>query len=1213
MKKLLLIFSFLCASLSEAQTATENYISTTDCLNDDCTKKAYTVQYFDLLGRPKQIVNVQATPSGKDIVTHLEYDEFGRQVKKYLPVPQVSTGAGSYYSGPLGIYPTTYGNEKIYSEKILEKSPLQRVLQQKQVGNDWNTKPVVFGYDVNGIEDHVKKYEVVATWDPTLKVYTNELLPVSEYLPGQLIKNTVTDEDENKTIEFKDGSGQTVLVRKAIDASKNADTYYVYNDYKQLAYVVPPLASIAVLDPTSLNNLCYQYVYDSKNRLVEKRLPGKGLEYFVYDRQDRIVATQDINLREKGQWMYTKYDKFGRIGFTGISTGGDRNIEQAIADGFIDNNVKRTDFVFFNRQGLDVFYDPNGTYPNINWVTMLSVNYYDTYPSYPTGAEVPNFIAGQKVLKQLGQSTTAKNTVSLPVASYIKNIEDDNWTKAFTYYDEKGRIIGSYTNNHLGGYTKTESELDFAGVTKQSKVYHKRLASDTEKVITQTFTYDGQNRLLVHRHQVDTNPEEILVQNEYNELSQIKNKKLGGTTIAQPLQSIDYTYNIRGSLTKINDPTNLNGKLFGYELKYNNPVNPNIAPGRFNGNIAEIDWKNASEDVLKRYNYVYDGLGRLKDAVYSEPNDTAPFNNNYNEHLTYDVNGNIKTLKRNAFPVTGTTATQVDDLMYEYTGNRLVKVVENALNDTGYEGGNNTISYDLNGNMKDMLDKGIKSIKYNYLNLSNEYLVQQNTIFGQTSEANISYLYRADGAKLRKTHFSPGNRMIKSSTRITDYLDGFQYSYVEGGGPCITCRTGNAFEQQAYKGILNPLFPGTPEWKLDFVATAEGFYSFTENRYIYQYRDHLGNTRVTFAKGSEGTPEIIDTNNYYPFGLNHISEMLSTSNFGSFYSYKYNGKELQETGMYDYGARMYMPDLGRWGVVDAMAEKFSSLSPYNYALNSPGMIIDPDGNFAVSYSGEAAQEAFRSYRETMSVSSETSSGNYFTGLGSSPFGKYDWVMRKDGSIYWDKNANDYYSTKIDEIYLGKEIGMTFNSYIDEKLWDGPNSKAPGDKLTSTIILTGRENSKGELISLVGRSSIEIGWTPIGTARDYYPGEGGSNNVFNMKTTSTGINVNFEQHASVPWQEHFAINAMGLKIVDVAQKLNINYNKNNGNLSIDAYTNIFPSATLYVQGTVAMQYNQPSFMKSHAIPPVKGIQSTPRGIPVPKTDTSNYPSKFYKRN
>ncbi|UKB85376.1 hypothetical protein LF887_07050 [Chryseobacterium sp. MEBOG06] len=97
---------------------------------------------------------------------------------------------------------------------------------------------------------------------------------------------------------------------------------------------------------------------------------------------------------------------------------------------------------------------------------------------------------------------------------------------------------------------------------------------------------------------------------------------------------------------------------------------------------------------------------------------------------------------------------------------------------------------------------------------------------------------------------------------------------------------------------------------------------------------------------SAGAPEITDTNNYYPFGLNHTGgNGLNSSNFGSFYSYKYNGKELQETGMFDYGWRQYMPDLGRWNGIDQLAEAYTSISPFAYVANNPISMRDPDGRW----------------------------------------------------------------------------------------------------------------------------------------------------------------------------------------------------------------------------------------------------------------------------
>ncbi|NMR34682.1 RHS repeat-associated core domain-containing protein [Chryseobacterium aquaticum] len=957
MKKIIIPIStlFLAGFYHAQATNTENYVQTKVYLepvntSSSTAKQIQTVQYLDGLGRPKQVVSVKASPTGKDVVSHIEYDQYGRQVKDYLPVPQSGTQSGGIYISPLSNASTQYGSEKIYAEKIFESSPLNRVFEQKQVGNAWNDKPVKFEYDANSVADAVKKYTTTTTM---LNGATNSVLSQTDYYgANKLFKNTVTDEDGNKTIEFKNGEGQTLLVRKMLDDVNRADTYYVYNEYNQLVYVIPPLAVVAnALDSTTLNSLCYQYKYDGENRLVEKKLPGKGWEFMVYDKQDRLVLTQDANLRTTANnfaakgWLFTKYDQFGRVVYTGFfSNTATRTAMQTAINSMAanpGNNEMRSENSF-NLNGMDVFYTKNA-FPTGS-MKILSVNYYDSYPSYSFNPSFPSAIYGKPILTD-NAATLGKSTKSLPVMTLVKNIEDDNWTKNYSYYDTKGRPIGSYSINHLGGFTKTESELDFAGTVLQTKTYHKRLNTDTEKVITETFTYDHQNRLLTHKHKIDNNTEEILAQNTYNELSQLQNKKVGGTNAATPLQSIDYAYNIRGWMTHINDPNNLGTDLFGYKINYNQREGlevPNMdfsdlmVKPKFNGNIAEVSWKTQTEESepLKRYGYVYDNLNRLSAGFYQKAGYES--SKEFFEKTDYDLNGNITRLRRSEGILQGsTTALAIDNLKYDYTGNRLTKVTEEQIgNSKGYPylASPNTITYDENGNMISHNDKGISNIGYNFLNLPNIITVNP----GVRGAKSTQYIYRADGVKVSKT-FAQSGLVV-----TTEYLDGFQY-----------------------KLSTNSLAVS----ELQFVPTLEGYFDFQKNSYIYNYTDHLRNVRLSYSDANqdgviqprdmnvrectdmgEGNiactdiwmpGEIVEVNNYYPFGLMHNFTATTTNA----YQYKYNGKELQETGFVSMDYRNYAPDIARFIGQDRLSEVMPDWTPYRFAFNNPVYFSDPTGLF----------------------------------------------------------------------------------------------------------------------------------------------------------------------------------------------------------------------------------------------------------------------------
>lgn len=835
---------------------------------NDVSKVNIEIQYLDGLGRPLQTVQVQRSPDGQDIISTSAYDSFGRLQKSYLPY--TGTGNGAFHSSAGGQteawYTANSANltrsvpenpldvSRPYTETFYERTPLGRTDGEQAPGGFSNRSEIKYGG--NGATE-VKKYSYSS----------GAVTSTGNYDAGTLTRIEYEDEENHSIVDYKDKYGK--LVCHQVNAGTDVlYTYYIYNDLLQLRAILQPNFQ----DDNSVANSAFTYDYDDRGRIIASQIPGRGLTETVYDNFDRPVMKQNANQAPNKRWTFIKYDAFNRVAFTGEIS--------------IPNSSRATLQTQFNtstahhesKQTSGIGYSLNTTLPAIQDTNVLNVQYYDNY-NYPGSLPAQNSYSNTKLDHPNGYSTGGKARLMG---------SSTNFVTTSLYYDNEYRPIESVRELYDMGSGAVERvsykyKFDVAPVVSEEK--SEVNVSGNAHIIVSEYIYDHADRLLSVKETINTFGKKTktayTLAQRFNPLGNLEAKwyhAYGSGDGSQFRRRTQVTSNIRGWRTDFNTFYKILGQpgdlsYYKFNLSYWN------GDKYSNGNISaqKWSWKDA-EGYTSGLTFTYDDADRLRESegMFSYINTESG--------ITYDKNGNLKTLARSGWAS--------DDLIYTYdaTGNRLGKVKNSLGNSNGVKSLESNYEYDKVGNMTSDGNRDAK-ITYNQIDLPQTVKIGTNTAF--------TYTYDATGKKHR---YVVGAKIIK------------------------------------YAGKFE--FDGTNTLKR--VSTAEGQAVPVGDslRLDYYIKDHLGNVRVVVDERGYTLQET----DYYPYGLAINKDGRGQVMRDDTNSYLYNGKEKQlATGLLDYGARMYMPEIGRWGAVDPLAENSKAYSPFVYGNDNPVLMIDPDG------------------------------------------------------------------------------------------------------------------------------------------------------------------------------------------------------------------------------------------------------------------------------
>lgn len=511
---------------------------------------------------------------------------------------------------------------------------------------------------------------------------------------------------------------------------------------------------------------------------------------------------------------------------------------------------------------------------------LYLANYYDDH----------NFLNGQLAKQSTSQNLSATSSSSKKsyskgaLTGTINRDTDGKFLVAAIYHNQEGLVVETRQSMPDDALLCQRTTYSF---TKKPLTIETQVKKEgIEKTITQKNQYNQYNDKIESITLNAGKGDKEVAFYSYDDIGRLVSVKRSGKA-----GTVTNEYNIHNWLVSTSSDR------FKESLKYESDSETPC----YNGNISRMQWQNTYDNVLRGYDFEYDGLNRLIASAYAEGTDMSQNKDRYSEYIPqYSPNGSIERLQRYGKKNNGAFGI-IDDLTYQYRGNQIQSISDKAgslLYDGSFDfkdGASESTEYfyNANGALTKDLNKGISKIEYDVLdNLS---CITFNNGF------KTKYVYDAGGSKLKTIHEA-------LTTNTTDYIgdfifeDGKLSKYQFEGGYC------------SFDSHLNPT-------------------------YHYYEKDHLGSIRMVVNEN--GTIEQV--NHYYPFGgvygdLGYNSELQRN---------KYIGKEFDHTSgldWYDHGARMYDAAKGSWDRVDFLCEKNTSSSIYGYCHNNPILFVDPDGN-----------------------------------------------------------------------------------------------------------------------------------------------------------------------------------------------------------------------------------------------------------------------------